>query len=167
MNETNKKDTGKDELLELALYNDVLDIFLFIIGFLLPFGDYFESIVGGAFDVLLFIWMFQVIRGNAIWLLALECIDLTDLFTRGFWDVFGWVEVLPFWYLYYKDLTLELKAAEKSNQILEDSNLPKLAATQKSQKTVIETEKTCPNCGNTTPENILVCELCGAIFKNK
>jgi len=65
------------------------------------------------------------------------------------------------------DLHIELKASEKSKQILEDTNLPKLAAAQKSQEPIIETEKVCPNCGNKAPYNISVCELCGAIFNSK
>jgi len=162
MNEINKIDTEKDDLLELALYNDVLDIFLFGIGLFLPLGDYFESIVGGAFDVLLFIWMFQVIRTNAIWILLLECIDLTDLITKGRWDVVGWIEVLPFWYFYYKDYTLELRASERKLEILEDTNLSKLSAAQKSQQPMIETKKVCPGCGNKIPYKLEACELCGA-----
>ena len=167
MKEISTSDAGKDDLLDLARYNDVLDIFLFLIGFFLPLGDYFESIVGGSFDLLLLIWMYPIIRRNAIWLFILECIDLTDLITVGWWDVLGWIELFPFWYFYYKDFTIEMNIKEKKLALLENSNVSKLSAAQNTPKPTIETEQNCPECGNKIPFNSKVCELCGAKLKKR
>ena len=161
------------ELYNIAKINDILDIFLFIVGFAVPFtGDLVESIIGGIFDVMLLVWMFQDkdIGINAIWIFFLETLDLTDFLTMGVFDVIGWVEMVPFWVIGFRVLKLpEVKALKqeltaKAKKALKLEPLEKPEEMSESKKESRE-EKYCPFCNAETSPEMKICEMCGAELK--
>ena len=150
-------------MLSLTKANDILDFFLFFIGLFIPFlGDIFESIIGGIFDLLLFYWLLKDkdIGFHALWIFAIEMIDLTDFLTMGYVDTFGWIELFPLWYIMF----IVLKTQAKQDEVGEESTISHESDKAKEK---IEMQLSCPYCGEIINEDITVCESCGTIFKEK
>lgn len=148
------------ELYDICIINDILDVFLFLLGLFIPFsGDLIESIIGGLFDLILFYWMFQDkdIRFNAIWILLLELFDLGDFATMGLVDIIGWIEVIPFWVIGFR-----LLKSREVQELKEDIS-------KKAKKILKSVEKTpeiikemfCPHCNSIITPEMRICESCG------
>lgn len=147
----------EQELLSITKINDLLDVFLFFVGLFIPFtGDLIESIIGTLFDLLLLYWLFDDddIRFNAIWIFLLELLDLSDFFTLGLIDVLGWIELFPFWFLFYK--SLKIKAKSENGGISPTKPSISMKKVRKKKK------QFCNICGAQIKENVRICENCGA-----
>ncbi|MGV9202453.1 MAG: hypothetical protein ACOC44_00345 [Promethearchaeia archaeon] len=66
-------------------------------------GDLIESLIGGVFDVFLYTYFLR--QGKALkkttGVFLLESLDLTDFLTLGLIDFLGWIEIIPFWFLFF------------------------------------------------------------------
>jgi hypothetical protein len=145
--------SGKDELFQLSIFNDVLDIFLFLVGLFIPLGDFFESIVGGSFDVMLLIWLYPLLKKNIVWVFLVECLDIGDLFFfMGKFDFIGWIEILPMWYWVYKQLLIKEEYAKKKQLSSQEKDLVSLS----------KSSKICPVCNVKIPSESNICEYCGS-----
>lgn len=157
-------DPKDEEIWGLSKLNDVLDIGLFLVGFLIPMGDPFESAMGGVFDLLLGYWYLKDKRigKQVIPILLLECIDVADLFTPGFFDVIGWIELVPFWFLFYRRFLNDLKLFEETRETILEEKSPVL---RKNQLNNVSMEKNefllCRECGAVVKKNMTLCEACG------
>lgn len=142
-----------------VLSNDFLDIFLFFIGLLIPFifGDLIESLVGGIFDLFLFSWFLRQGKSfkQTTGILILESLDLTDFFTLGLIDFLGWIEIIPFWYLFFTYFVRE----EEKKDFMEKINISSTNVTEDGK--TIQKISTCPYCGAEMSANQVICEHCG------
>jgi len=135
------------------LINDVLDIFLYLVGLFIPLGDFFESIVGGSFDVMLLIWLFPLLKKRIVWVFLIECLDITDLFFfMGKFDVIGWIEMLPLWYWVYNQSLIKENYANRKF----------LSSLEKELVSLSKISKICPVCEVEIPSESKVCEYCGS-----
>ena len=161
------KPTLDKKLKNTTNFGELLDIPLFLIGFFIPFtGDIFESLIGGIIDIILFKRYYKRFGENSIYILLIESIDLTDFATMGMLDILGWIEMIPFWLIFFSksnkkiDLPKETshshlsspKSDDKDEEINEKKH-PKKAQNQ------------CNECGKVNPPNLSLCEKCGSILK--
>jgi hypothetical protein len=151
-----EKKSGKEELFQLAKINDILDVFLYFVGLLIPLGDLFESMVGGAFDILLLIWLFPILRKDVVWVFLFECLDTMDLFfiTARF-DFIGLMELLPLWWWIYKEWVMK-----------PESSTEKKSSSDKNSREIPEKPRICPLCEVEITYESKVCEYCGADLRN-
>lgn len=151
MKRSKEKRSGKEELFQLTKINDVSDVFLFFIGLFIPVGDLFESMVGGAFDILLLIWIFPILRNKIIWVFLIESLDGLDLFfVTAKFEVIGFIEVIPSWWWVYNNWVMkgDYYSIKKIPSLYDPINIPPKI-------------RTCPICEEEISLENEICEYCG------
>ncbi|MCP4761773.1 MAG: hypothetical protein GY870_08325 [archaeon] len=153
-----------DRSIFYAYLNDGLDLVLFSVGFLIPFfGDVYESIIGGLFDVVLLIILLKTVNSYknknkkiyVIMVFLIELIDLTDFFTLGITDFLGWVEIFPFWILISK--WLNSNSEFKKQDVASNNNI-----VENLKENVI-----CSSCNTENYHKNTICETCGVLLIDK
>jgi hypothetical protein len=142
---------------------EIIDIILFIFGIALNLrGDLVESIIGGFLDLFILLTLLSIInekyRGLIIIFFIMECIDIVDLFINGL-EVFGWIEVLPLWFI-----LINFLANQGGGSIFINQNINQtINITSQITEKVDDTPKfyECKSCGNEIEVGITICEMCG------
>lgn len=179
-----------------AIANDATDFGLYLFGLLtLMLGDAVECLVGGFLDI----WVFSRLllltrlshhhpraRRYLVGILVLEFLDVTDLFMLGVVDLLGWIELLPWWWIFTWHLEDEFAPGEQGGprrrQVMDggldegedldaletrrDENEAEQRGAQGGRReqgagAVSEPHITCPACGRELPAGTRLCEWCG------
>ncbi len=78
---------------------EIYDFLFFLLGLLLPYGDFLEAPLGLFIDCYLFSKYRHTFKEGAYACLFIESLSVLDLLFLGKLDVFGWIGIIPIWML--------------------------------------------------------------------
>lgn len=146
---------------------EVCDIGLFLCGLLIPFGDYSESFISLGIDI----YIFSILKTRRNLKATLpflgENLDLLDWIFGGKIDLFGLIEIIPFWLIVYV-------AWNNKENIDHTINHNSIVHNAISDNTVIEANPkkhqqanivSCPSCQSENDRTRHFCQFCGYEFK--
>ncbi len=159
---------------KILVQSELLDIFLVVVGLVIPsiFGDIFESVISLIIELVVF-FMFKKRYGNISYaILIIESFDWFDVFMGGNFDVIGWIEIIPFWFLLYKHKTNDAKRKyadtskyvpmiSKEVVIPEDSIDMSIFTINNNPE---NDKNLCDYCGGDISDSEYNCPYCGTLF---